>query len=159
MTQKTTAYLVLALLIGVGFLAGSFMGGFLAASLTVPAKHKAIVDDMKLTLVANGLELQVKFVDSHNAEWGKGCPLSMFDVGTTYTSTTWLWQRYGDTEFVMQIWGPGNDGKTYQISLGRVSGGNAHVLTYKGVTKLTIAEITDWTSPMVGYYWFDLEVA
>ena len=157
MMQKTTAIIVLIMLIGFGFLAGSFFGGFFG-QLTVPASHKVIVDHMKLTLVATGLPLTVKFVDSVNAEYGKGCPLSMFTVSKTYACSTWVWQRYGDTEFVMQIWGPGNDGKTYDVAFGRVSGGNAHKLTYKGVTKLNFAEITDWTSPMLGYYIFSLEV-
>lgn len=155
MQQKTTAAVVILLLIGCGFFVGSLAGGFIG-QLTVPASHKAIVDDMKLKLTATGLELTVKFVDSANAEYGKGCPLSSFTIGETYTHSTWVWQRYGDTEFVMTIWGPDNSGKTYDISLGRVSGGNAHVLTYKGVTKLTMAEIMDWTSPMIGYYTFSL---
>jgi hypothetical protein len=148
MQQKISALIVIVLLLGFAFLVGSFAGGWIG-QLTVSAKHKAIIDSMTITDTAANIKITPKLVDAGNIEWAKG--LSAFFVkGTTYPMSCWLWQRYGDTQMVMAIWGPSGDGKTYTIEIGRISWDPFDV-KINGVTKLTIDRVTN-AEPAIGYY-------
>ena len=154
MAQKTAAILVLVLLMGFGFLAGSFFGGFIGA-LTVPNEHKAIVDSMEVRDTEANFKLTPKLVDSGNKEWGAGLStFAVFKAGKSYPQTTWLWQRHGDTEVAMTIWGPSDNDK-YSVEVARL-GGNPFTVKVNGVLKATIPKAT--TVPFEGYYQFELEV-
>lgn len=154
MTQKTTAFIVLILLLGVGFLAGSFLGGFLT-TFTIPASHKAIVDSMTIIDTRANVKLTPKLVESSNVEAYKGLSV-LFIKGKVYPVTVWLWQRYGDTELVMNIWGPDESGKTYGIEISRLAWDPFEVKV-DGVTKLTINAVTS-TEPAIGYYQLEVTV-
>jgi len=155
MQQKTTAFIVIILLMGFGFLAGSFAGG-LFGQLGVPANHKALVDHMQIIDTAINFKLTPKLVDSGTRTWGEGFPLStIFTVGEKYPQSTWIWQRYGDTEVTMTIWGPDESGKILSVEIARL-GGNPFVVKIKGVTKLTMDQVT--SSPAIGYYSLEVTV-
>jgi len=154
MQQKTTAFIVIILLMGFGFLAGSFAGG-LFGQLGVPASHKAIVDRMTVTDTRANVKLTPKLVESSNVEAYKGLSV-LFIKGKVYPVTVWLWQRYGDTELVMNIWGPDESGKTYGIEISRLAWDPFEV-KINGVTKLTIDAVTS-VEPAIGYYQLEVTV-
>ena len=154
MAQKPMIYLVLVLLLGFGFLAGSFTGGFVA-QLTVPAGHKSIIGSMTIRDTQANVLLSPKLVESSNVEWGKG--LSVYFVkGKVYPQSTWLWQRYGDTEIVMNIWGPDESGTMYGVEIARLAWSPFEV-KIDGVTKLTIDPVTS-LEPAIGYYQLEVRL-
>ena len=119
MTQKTTAFAVLILLTGLGFLAGSFFSGFFGGffgQLTVPASHRVIVQETKVKATINAqageVELSSSLVENGNqeiialdtyyiankAEW----------ISQKYDYTLWKWTYKGETLVFMRVWGPKN---------------------------------------------------
>jgi len=151
--QKTVAVIVILLFLGAGFFIGSLAGGFIG-QLTVPATHKTIIDSMQVIDTIANFKLTPKLVDSSNVEYAKGLSV-MFIKGKTYPQTVWLWQRYGDTEIIMNIWGPDETGKTYGIEIARVAW-NSFKIKINGETKLTIDQVTS-TAPAIGYYQLEVQ--
>ena len=155
MQQKTSALLILVLMIGVSFLVGSFAGGFIG-QLTVPATHKSLVDSMQIIDTTINFELTPKLVDSGSRKWGEGfSTLSVFYKGEEYLHSTWIWQRHGDTEVVMTIWGPDESGKILSIEIARL-GRHPFAVKIEGVTKLTMDQVT--SVPAIGYYLIEVTV-
>jgi hypothetical protein len=154
MTQKTAAFVVLALLLGAGFLLGSFFGGALIGGYAASSSHRAIVDKIKVVDTTKNLELTPKFVCSKSVTYAKG--LSLFFIPEKdYTFSTWLWQRYDDTELAMTIWGPDESGTHFSLEFGRL-GSNLKV-TFDGVEKFTVPACPP-SMPAEGLYWFEVEV-
>ena len=114
MNQKHALAITLLLLVAFTFLSGYNY----FTSNNVYSDHKSIADSIKI--VDNGNVLTCKPVDHSENVWGQGLYATVFINGKKYRQSTWLFQRYGDTELVMTIWGPGEDGETYNIELGRV---------------------------------------
>ena len=153
--QKTTALILIMLLMSLGFLAGSFAGGFIG-QLTVPATHKSLVDSMKIIDTAINFKLTPKLVDSGSRKWGEGfSTLAVFTQDEEYLQSTWIWQRHGDTEVVMTIWGPDESGEILSIEIARL-GSSAFTVKINGVTKLTIDQVT--SAPAIGYYFIEVTV-
>lgn len=144
MQQKTTAFVVIALLMGVGFLAGSFMGGFVG-QFTVPADHKRIVDDMKIAFAIEAWSVSTQTtptcVYNKIVTWGVEKPLSVFISNKPYGYSIWLWQFQGEVQYVMQIWGPDDTGKSYDIQLMR-NYGPPFTVTYKDTTIISKGRIS-----------------
>lgn len=136
-----------------------FVGVFAINIVVAPETHKAIVKNTEIIDTAASFRLSAKLVDSGSKKWAEGLEtLPIFVKNQPYPQSTWLWQRYGDTEFVMTIWGPGTDGKTHFVEFGRV-GGNAFLIKINGETKFSISANTETTTaPAEGYYWLTLEV-
>ncbi|MGB9672276.1 MAG: hypothetical protein ACPLZY_03930 [Candidatus Norongarragalinales archaeon] len=148
MAQKTTAFIMLILVLGVGFVAGSFLGGFLT-KFTAPSTHRSIIESMTVTDTKANIQLTPKLLSSSKVECGKG--LSVYFIkGKQYQQTVWTWERYGDVELVMVIWGPDETGKTYGVEVARIAWDPFEV-KINGVTKLKISEVTS-TEPAIGYY-------
>uniref|UniRef100_A0A6H1ZYN4 Uncharacterized protein n=1 Tax=viral metagenome TaxID=1070528 RepID=A0A6H1ZYN4_9ZZZZ len=114
MAQKTVAIIVLMLLLGIGFLLGSFMGGFIG-QLTVPARHKAIVDAM--TIKTGTIKLEPVYLSTGNSKWQLSILTENFEKYGTYTYSIWVYSYQSDPEVYVCIWGPGKDGKTFQVEL------------------------------------------
>ena len=156
MQQKTITVIVILLLMSFGFLIGTFTTMYIGRQ-TVPASHQTIIDTMIITDTRLNLVLTPKLVDSGSREWGAGYPLSTtFTLHENYPQSTWIWQRYGDTEIAMSIWGPDKSGTTYYIEVSRLSG-DPFTVKINGVTKLTIDAITN-TGPAIGYYQLEVTV-
>ena len=113
MMQKTTAIIVLIMLIGFGFLAGSFAGGFFG-QLTVPASHKAIVELTKVeALISSDIpkaSLIASLAESGSQEI---TALDIKDIAKKtrwankkYDCTLWKWTYRGETLVFMRVWGP-----------------------------------------------------
>lgn len=155
---KGIALLLAALLAGV-------IAGWLAHDtlVTAPTDHQAIVDNMTIYDSKVGLKLTPKYVDGGLKEYAKGVPLSTYFIkGKQYQQTTWIWQRYGDTEMVMTIFGPGENGRTYSIELGRVGIYEGYV-AFNGRVLFNLTEhqwnpIGSNALASEGSYFFELEV-
>jgi hypothetical protein len=118
MQQKTTALIVIVLLMGFGFLAGSFFGGFFG-QLTVPASHKTIIKKMKITYGAS--ELTSSYLSTGKSTWQLATLQENFEWHGTYTYSLWVYSFEGDPEVYVCIWGPGKDGKAYYAELSSCS--------------------------------------
>ena len=127
MAQKPMIYLVLVLLLGFGFLAGSFVGGFFE-QLTVPGSHKAIVDDM--TIKVGTSKLEHAYLSTGKSTWQLSTLQENFPHGGTYQYTLWVYSYEGDPEVAVCIWGPGKDGKTYQVELTAFWSGRSYRVEY-----------------------------
>jgi len=114
MAQKTLAVIVILLFLGAGFFIGSFAGGFVG-QLTVPASHKAIIEKLKIT--ADSKPLASSYLSTGKSTWSLSTLQENFLQGGTYQYTLWLYSYKGDPEVYVCIWGPGEDGETYQVEL------------------------------------------
>ena len=138
MAQKPLTYIVLILLIGGGFLVGSLVGGSLVSGLAVPSDHRAIAEDFKIYDENYGYLPSPKVVSFGTLKYGeKLSSLSVFVVDQPYQYSLWIFQRKGDTEMTMEIWGPDADGN-YDIGFGRMGLYYGGYIEYKGVEVLTI---------------------
>jgi len=136
----------------------AFFSYFMFFAQPCPPNHQTIVDSIRVRDVDAGLQLTPRLVDSGSSEWGKGLMLvPAFEQGKTYQQTTWLWQRYGDTEFVMTIWGPDESGSLYFIEFGRV-GADAFRIVVNSETVEIPSILSDPGARCEGYYSFSLEL-
>ena len=115
MAQKTVAVMVILLFLGAGVFIGSLAGGFVG-QLTVPATHRAIVD--KMTIKVGSYELSPSYLSTGKSTWQSFSTLQEnFLQDGTYQYTLWVYSYQGDPEVYVCIWGPGEDGETYQVEL------------------------------------------
>lgn len=126
----------------------------LFGNLTVPASHKAIIDSMEVTDTQANTKLTSRLFSSSTLEYAKGLSVT-FIKGKQYHQTVWSWERYGDVELVMCIWGPDETGKLYGIEISRLAW-NPFEVKIDGVTKLTIEAVTS-TAPAIGYYQLEVQ--
>lgn len=142
MAQKTTLVLF-TLLLGAGFLLGTFFGGVTIGQLAIPQDHKAIVEDLKLYDNHYGYFASATPLYSKTLSMGE--PFSVigkapldFTGLASYQFSLWSFQRKGDTEMTLEIWGPDNTGKGFALVFSRLGLGNGGHIEYKGVTVLEI---------------------
>jgi hypothetical protein len=114
MNQKTLGLLIIALLMSFGILVGIFVGPFISQS-SVPASHKAIIDHM--TITASGIPLAPAYLSTGKSMWQLSVLTENFLKYETYQYTLWVYSYQNDPEVYVCIWGPGKDGKTYQVEL------------------------------------------
>ena len=158
MAQKTMIYLVLVLLLGAGFLLGGLFGGGLIGSYAAPSGHKAVIDSMTITDTRINFAFTPKLADSGTRKWGQGfSTISIFTKDKEYPQSTWLWQRYGDTEVAMTIWGPDDSGERYYVEASMLGGGPFEV-KIDGITKLTMYMEVLAPGYYSGCYEFDVDV-
>ena len=114
MAQKTIAVIVILLFLGASFFIGSLAGGFVG-QLTVPANHKAIID--KMVIKAGSHKLSPSYLSTGKTIWQLSSLADNFYKDGTYQYTLWVYSYEGDPEVYVCIWGPGEDGKTYEVEL------------------------------------------
>jgi hypothetical protein len=127
--------LVLAVL-----LLGLVMGIFLSPTINsflAPSSHKAIVDTMTITTGTN--KLTSAYLSSGTTTW-KLSLIENFLKGGTYTYSLWVYSYQGDPEVYMCIWGPGEDGKTFQVELCA-----SWTRTYTVTTDTLVKDFQNWT--------------
>lgn len=151
MKPKTMAVAALVCGLSLGFFGQVFMQMF----HTPPSSHQSIVDRMDIILPASSYELNVELVESKTIILGEGTQFAWFTYGETYVQTTWLWHRHGDTEFVMTIIGPGDDGVTYIVDVGKV-GAYLFAIMLDGVAKFMTQPASSGANE--GHYVFSVEI-
>lgn len=123
MNTKLTGFVLILMLMGIGG-----VGGFLYGQghpVQPPTTHQNIVSSMIINDDKWDIYLIPKCVDaSPELVYGEHSIISLdaFETGRIYPQSTWIWQRYRDTEVAMTIWGPGEDGITYSIELSKLAG-------------------------------------
>lgn len=157
MNTKLTGFMLILMLLAVGGVGGFLYGQGYAVQ--PPTNHQNIVSSMIIHDDKWDTYLIPKCVDA-NPELVCGehsiISLEAFEYGKIYAQSTWIWQRYGDTEFAMTIWGPGEDGITCSIELSKLAG-NPFTVKINGETVL---EIRDIASGVIdpGYYVLTVEL-
>ena len=101
----------------VGYFAAPYVGSGFQNYVALP-DHRTIIESINVIDMNGNVELTPVLVHSTMTEWGEGLPYSTFTYGETYGHSTWIWQRHGDTEICMTIWGSGSDGETFLIEIG-----------------------------------------
>jgi hypothetical protein len=101
------AALLLGLIIGI-------FSTTMISSFLVPASHKAIVDSMQITTGTS--ELKSAYLSTGTTTWTLSLVENFLKNGT-YTYSLWVYSYQGDPEVYVCIWGPGEDGKTFQVEL------------------------------------------
>lgn len=149
-SKKAASILMLALI----FCAG--LGGYLVSQqtgVTPPSKHAALVQKMSIQVTGHELPIEVylnpKCVDAGSRTFAKYMTVN-FQVGKDYDESTWIWQRYGDTELSMQVWGPGEDGQTCIVGIGKL-GNDAFTVMIAG-NKIPNIPLSDGITNTNGYY-------
>jgi hypothetical protein len=142
MSQKTSAVIIIILLMGFGFLAGSFFGGFFG-QLTVPASHKTIIID--LTIAAYGSSvLTPTYLTTGKSTWQLSTLQENFEWHGTYTYSLWVYSFEGDPEVYVCIWGPGKDGKTYSVELSSAAHGRGYTYQRGSGSAVTWSDNTNF---------------
>jgi len=148
MAQKPLTYILLILLIGGGFLVGSFFGGSLVGGLATPSDHRAIVADFKLYDDYYGYLPSPTCVSSGTLKYAEKLSIiASFQLDEPYQFSFWIWQRKGDVEMSMEIWGPDDSGHIYGVCFGRTGLANGGHIEYKGVEVMTIQPA--WTDTTI----------
>ena len=151
--MKSLTYILLILLLSGSFLVGSFFGGSLVGGLATPSDHKAIAEDFKIYDENYGYLPNAKVVSFGTLKYGeKLSSLSVFVVDQPYPFSYWIWQRKGDVEMSMEIWGPadsepGDTGLSYAVNFGRTGLANGGHFEYQDVEVMTIAPAWTDTTP------------
>jgi len=149
-SKKAASLFMLALIVCAGVV------GYLTAQqtgVTPPSKHAALIQKMSI-LVSNHPEvpsyvyLDPKCVDAGSTTLAKY--MTIFMPGKTYDQSIWIWQRYGDPELCMQVFGPGEDGETIGIEIAKISW-DGFTVKLEGNTLLEIPAHSD-QNPAAGYY-------
>lgn len=155
--KKAASFLMLALIVCAGVI------GYLTAQQTgvtpnVNPKHTVIVQKMAIQVMGHDIPqqagdsgyiyLEPKCVDTGTRTYAKY--MSIFVAGKDYDASTWIWQRYGDTELCMAVWGPGEDGETIGIEIAKTSW-DGFTVKFEGNTLLEIPAHSD-QNPTAGYY-------
>ena len=159
MNPKTTGLLLMVMLLVVGGFGGYLYG--LGNPVQPPSDHQNIVSRMIIYDEDFDFRLIPKCVDaSPEVVCGEHSivQLGLFETGRTYAHSTWIWQRYGDTEIAMTIWGPGEDGTTYSIELGKLAG-NPFTVKIAGEEVLQIKQTPNLIDTgYEGYYVLTVEL-
>jgi len=153
MNTKLTGFMVLLMLLAIGG-----VGGFLYGQgypVQPSSDHQNIVSSMMINDDKWDSYLIPKCVDaSPELVYGEHSivQLDAFEIGRIYPQSTWIWQRYGDTEVAMTIWGPGEDGTTYSIELSKLAA-NPFTVKIGGEVVLAMKENSDLIDTgYEGYY-------
>jgi hypothetical protein len=101
-------------------------------SFLAPSSHKAIVDTMTITTGTN--KLTSAYLSSGTTTW-KLSLIENFLKGGTYTYSLWVYSYRGDPEVTVCIWGPGEDGETFQVELSAFWYGRSYTATIGTITK------------------------
>jgi hypothetical protein len=152
--EKKFSALLLLLVVSLGA-AGLF--GYMAVSAVPnpPSEVKTIVSNLSITDVTKDSALTVTCVSAGTLSYGAPqsvLPSQSFTLGQSYPQTVWLWQRAGDTQFVMKVWGPDQNGG-YDLEFGRCCTDQFTVM-YKGTTIQSVPQIASMTNGVAqsGYF-------
>ncbi|MDH5203399.1 MAG: hypothetical protein OEW69_09090 [Nitrospirota bacterium] len=114
--------IVLAIISAIG---GALFLQPLIGKIRAPKTHQWILDNLEVYDTRySDTPLEEKLVDYGVRTWGKPLTvLSAFKDNEEYSQTTWIFQRWGDTELCLTIWGPGDDDKSYYVEAAQMGWG------------------------------------
>lgn len=129
--------------------------------LGAPQDHWAIIENMEIIEVGDEggrFILEPLCVDYGKKDYSRDYPLSAFTKGELYSQSTWLFQRHGDTEACLSIWGPADD-QGYDVEASRFVGLKLEIWYDHEIIR-TMPKVTaaDLYTCMPGYVWFTLSL-
>lgn len=129
--------------------------------LGAPQDHWIIIENMEIVEVGKEGErfiLEPICVDHGLRDYSKDYPLSAFTKGEQYSQSTWLFQRHGDTEICLTIWGPSDD-QGYDLEASRLVGLKLEIwYNHELIRSMPPQTAADLYTCMPGYVWFTLEL-
>lgn len=159
MNTKLTSFMLVLMLVAVGGIGGFLYGQ--GHPVQPSSGHQNIVSSMIIYDDRWDTYLIPKCVDaSPELVYAQHSIVSLdaFELGRIYPQSTWIWQRYGDTEIAMTIWGPGEDGTTCSIELSRLAS-NPFTVEIGGEVVLEIKQRSDLIDTgYEGYYVLTVEL-
>lgn len=126
------------------------------SELIIPQGHQYIMENMEIIVgETEQVALEPYCVKCSLMEWGAYRPLTLFETGNQYYQSTWIWSRPGgDTDAALTIWGPGNDGLTYEIEASRFIGYVPITILYQGEVIRSMPKVEWSTGSLSGYVVF-----
>ena len=97
-----------------------------------PSNHKNIIDKLIITTDSN--KLASTYLKSGTSTWTLSL-VTNFLKGGTYTYSLWTYSYQEDPEVSVCIWGPGEDGSTYQVELSAFWWGRTYTAKIGSITK------------------------
>lgn len=97
-----------------------------------PGDHKELIQKITIVDVTFNRVLQPKYLSGMEKTMMLSVtPMGAFKFGEIYTQTNWgfysVKDGYEDLNAVVSIWGPGDDGKSYSVEVGRLMGNGAKI--------------------------------
>lgn len=138
--------IVCALLLG---LVVGFVSNPVITQATAPADHKTVIDNITIIDTKTNKQLTPRFWGSRTSKMLSLVPLQ-FSPNKTYTQSDWgfysMEGNYADLNAVVSVWGPSDDGKTYNVEVARLMGNPATITV--GQRTFTWSEGTN-----IGYFY------
>lgn len=136
---------IFALILMVGLMAIIGIAGFYVGNKVAfgyPSnEHKTIVENIHVVDLDANIQLSLEFIQSTNSKmlyiFGQG-QAGQFNINADkYQLSEWRWKIGGDPDAYMNVWGAGEDGRTYYIEIGSFSGHRLQIDTPTGQKTLT----------------------
>lgn len=113
-------------------------------SKSAPSDHKKVIDKITILDTKTSKYLQPTFLGSRRSKWLSLLPLQ-FSADETYIQSDWGFYTvdgdYKDLNAMVSIWGPGDDGVTYNVEVARLMGNPAKI--WIGSSEFTWSEGTN----------------
>jgi hypothetical protein len=91
-----------------------------------------------MDIKAGTTELTATYLGGKSATWGWSLA-GNFLAGRTYGYSLWVYEYQGDPEVYVCIWGPGEDGLTFQVELSA-----AWLRTYTLIVGALVTDFQNW---------------
>jgi hypothetical protein len=114
-----------------------------------PGNHQTVANEFSIEDTSLNASLTLTCVKSGNVQWSVPLSGASFTNNKNYPQSTWIWQRSGDTDWTMTVWGPADDGHSYFIEFGRL-GADSYTISWAGIPKIWVDAVN--ATPAVGYY-------
>jgi hypothetical protein len=136
-------YLLLGVALGV-----AAMGIYSGAASFPPSDHQAVANTITVYDLGYQRAQTLSFIRSGQGQQMAIIPMSPFRQNVNYQYSLWEFKVGVDTNAVMQIWGPGDDGATYNVGIGRLCGNQLRITWPTGSF--------DFNGTNTGYVSFDV---
>jgi hypothetical protein len=114
---------------------GALIGFYFAPQLKFPrGDHEYVAKQVIVYDKTYGRTQTLVFVESGQGQMLSLVPMQFTPQTVTYKYSFWVFKSGNDVNAVMWIWGPGDDGKTYNVEVARLAG-NELEITYPGGKK------------------------
>jgi hypothetical protein len=114
--------ILIGIMLGFGIYAGIYYMQTGGTNIPYNSEHSKIAEGIKVTDLATGVSMTVKHLLTTESQFYPYAPMSGFTPRKTYTQSLWMWCSGDDVDMVMNIWGPSDDGHSYEVGFGRFMG-------------------------------------
>jgi len=99
-----------------------------------PSDHQLIIDNVKIHDIDFDTWLTPHYIDSR-----RSCRLTIVSLGVftpktrEYQVSEWIYRTDTDPNMAVELWGPGNDGVTYELRLAKLMGNTVEITFFNVV--------------------------